>query len=244
MEEINVVELLNYYLKKLPIIIIVTIIMMLIGLIYTTNIKEPLYQGTTTIILVQKQTGNESSAMTQSELTINEKLVTTYSQIIKSRRVLETVISSLELNTTPDKLAKNITVTAVSETSIIKVTVSDKDNEQAATIANEVASIFKQEISKIYNLENISVVDNAIVEDKPYNINILKETIIFGLIGLIATCGIIFIIYYFDNSIKNKKEVEEKLHLAVLGEIPVATKLEKKTKGVEENERTNSKKLS
>ena len=231
MEEINVIELLNYYLKKLPLILLVTILMTLIGYFYTTNIKTPLYQGTTTIILVQKQEGNENSAVTQNELNINQKLVTTYSEIIKSRRVLETVISSLNLKTTPKSLAKNITVTSVSDTSIIKVTVSNKSNKQATLIANEVAEIFKQEISKIYNLENISVIDNAIIEKEPYNINVIKETVIFGLIGLIATCGIIFILYYFDNTIKNKKEIEEKLHLAVLGEIPVATKLEKKKKG-------------
>ena len=231
MEEINVIELLNYYLKKLPIILLVTILMTLIGYFYTTNIKTPLYQGTTTIILVQKHEGNENSAVTQNELNINQKLVTTYSEIIKSRRVLETVISSLNLKTTPEKLAKNITVTSVSDTSIIKVTVSNKSNKKATKIANEVATIFKQEISKIYNLENISVIDNAIIEKEPYNINIIKETIIFGLIGLIITCGIIFILYYFDNTIKNKKEIEEKLHLAVLGEIPVANKLEKKKKG-------------
>lgn len=231
MEEINVIELLNYYLKKLPIILLVTILMTLIGYFYTTNIKIPLYQGTTTIILVQKQEGNENSAVTQNELNINQKLVTTYSEIIKSRRVLETVISSLNLKTTPKSLAKNITVTSVKDTSIIKVTVSNKSNKKATLIANEVAEIFKQEISKIYNLENISVIDNAITEEQPYNINVIKETVIFGLIGLIATCGIIFILYYFDNTIKNKKEIEEKLHLAVLGEIPVATKLEKKKKG-------------
>ena len=228
MEEINIIELLDYYLKKLPIIIVVTLLMLIGGLIYTTNIKTPLYHGTTTIILVQKQDGSENSAVTQNELSVNQKLVTTYSEIIKSRRVLETVISSLKLDKTPKSLAKNITVTSVSDTSIIKVTVSDPSNKQASLIANEVATVFKQEISKIYNLENISVIDNAIIEKEPYNISILKETVIFGLIGLIATCGIIFIIYYFDNTIKSKKEIEEKLHLAVLGEIPVATKLEKK----------------
>lgn len=31
--------------------------------------------------------------------------------------------------------------------------------------------------------------------------------------------------YYFDGTVKNKKEVEEKLKLPVLGEVPVAKKL-------------------
>ena len=234
MEEINITELLSYYLKKLPIIIIITALSLLIGAIYIEKIQVPLYHGTTTIILVQKSEDNQSANATQNELNLNEKLVTTYSQIIKSRRVLEQVINSLELNTKTEQLANKITVTSVSETPIIKVTVSDEDSEQAVEIANEIANVFKSEISKIYNLENISIIDKAIPEEKPYNINIAKQMIIYGIAGLIVSCGIIFIIYYFDNTIKNKKEIESKLNLAVLSEIPVATKLTNKKSNITE----------
>ena len=225
MEEINLNELLSYYLNKLPIILLSTILMLLVGYFYTTEVKEPLYNGTTTIILVQKQEENTSAAVTQSELTINEKLVSTYSQIIKSRKVLDQVIDSLELNTTANKLANKITVTSVANTSIIKVSVSDPDKDLAPVIANELADVFKSEITKIYNLENISIIDRAIVEKAPYNINVKKQTLIFGLIGTVLSCGIIFVVYYFDNSIKNKKEIEENLHLPVLGEIPLSKRL-------------------
>ena len=97
MEEINLKELLNYYLKKLPIIIITTLLVLLLGFIYINKIQTPLYHGTTTIILVQKSDDNQSANTTQNELNVNEKLVTTYSQIIKSRRVLEQVITTLNL---------------------------------------------------------------------------------------------------------------------------------------------------
>ena len=228
MEEINIIELLNYYVKKLPIIMIVTLVTLLAGAFYIERIQVPLYHGTTTIILVQKTEDNQSANATQNELNLNEKLVTTYSQIIKSRRVLEQVIYLLGLNTETSKLANKITVTSVSETPIIKVTVSDENAETAVEIANELASIFKKEITKIYNLENISIIDNAIIEEKPYNVNVAKQMIIYGLAGFILSCGIIFVIYYFDNTIKNKKEIETKLNIPVLSEVPVATKLTNK----------------
>ena len=235
MEEINIIELLNYYVKKLPIIIIITLLTLIGGAFYIARIQVPLYHGTTTIILVQKTEDNQSANATQNELNLNEKLVTTYSQIIKSRRVLEQVINSLELNIVTEKLADKITVTSVSETPIIKVTVSDEDAENAVEIANELASVFKSEITKIYNLENISIIDKAIIEEKPYNINVAKQMIIYGLVGFIVSCGIIFVVYYFDNTIKNKKEIESKLNIPVLSEIPVANKLapkeEKNKKG-------------
>ena len=230
MEEINIIELLNYYLKKLPYIIIITLLALLIGGLYINKIQVPLYHGTTTIILVQKADGTQATNMTQNELNLNEKLVTTYSQIIKSKRVLDQVIKSLSLQTTTNRLANKISVTSVNETPIIKITVSDENPEEAVILANSLANIFKQEITKIYNLENISIIDKATTEDKPYNINVLKQMVIYGMIGFILSCGIIFVIYYFDNTIKNKKEIETKLNIAVLSEVPVAAKLVAKGK--------------
>ena len=238
MEEINIIELLNYYLKKLPIIIIITLLTLLLGGLYIKKIQVPLYHGTTTIILVQKADGTQAANTTQNELTLNEKLVTTYSQIIKSRRVLEQVITSLGLNTNINKLANKISVTSVSETPIIKISVSDENPEKAVEIANELASVFKKEITKIYNLENISIIDKATIEQKPYNINFAKQMLIYGMIGFILICGIIFVIYYFDNTIKNKKEIETKLNIPVLSEIPIAKKIAAK-----ENKKISLKKI-
>ena len=225
MEELNLTELLRYYLKKLPIIILVTVITVLIGFMYITKVQTPMYHGTTTIILVQKTEETKNSNVTQSDLTLNEKLVTTYSQIMKSRRVIEQVITSLNLSDSYESLKGNITVTSVSETPNIKLTVNNEDADLAVEIANELADVFKNEITKIYNLENISIIDNAILEEKPYNVNLPKQLVISALVGIVTSVGIIFVMYYFDNTIKNKKEIETKLDLAVLGEIPVANKL-------------------
>lgn len=227
MEELNLNELLNYYLKKLPIIVIVTLLSLIAGYIYTEEVQIPMYHGTTTIILVERQEGDETSIVTQNELLINEKLVSTYSQIIKSRRVLEQVIDDLKLKDTTGSLAERIEVTAVTDTSIIKVSVSDENNKKAVKIVNKIAEIFKEEVTDIYNLENVSIIDKAIVEDEPYNVSLLKQLVICALAGIVLSCGLIFVMFYFDNTIKNKKEIEEKLNLAVLGEIPTAKKLTK-----------------
>lgn len=221
MEELNLIELLRYYLKRLPIILAILLLVTLTTFVYVKNFKVPLYHGTTTIILVQKQSDEIISNTMQSELTINEKLVSTYTQIIKSRRVLEQVINNLNLDIKTSELSEKITVSSVKETSIIKIMVSDRNNNLAVSIANNLASVFKNEISKIYNLENISVIDEAIVENTPYNINTAKQLIVSFGVTLVLTCAVIFVIYYFDNKVKNKKEIETKLNLPVLGEIPI-----------------------
>lgn len=230
MEEMNLIELFRHYLKKLPIIILSMILAILIGYTYIEYYQVPMYNASTTIILVHQNESNTNSTITQNELTINEKLVKTYSEIIKSRSVLEKVINDLGLKINTDDLSDKINVKSISDTAILEVTVSDESNKKASIIANKLAEVFKTEITKIYNLENISIIDEAIIEDKPYNVNIPKQMIIYSLIGIILSCGIIFIMYYFDNSIKNRKEIELKLNLPVIGEVPQATNLTKRQK--------------
>lgn len=225
MEELNLMDLLKYYLKKSYIIILMTILVALMGYYYVEEIQVPMYHGTTTIILVQKNNGATTAYETQNELTISEKLVSTYSELIKSRRILSQVIQNLKLDLTESELAKNITVISASDTSIIKITVSDANKKKAVEIANQIAKVFKAEIIKIYDLGNVTIIDEAIVEDIPYNVNLVKQMLIFTCLGLVLSCGIVFVMYYFDGTVKNKKEVEEKLKLPVLGEVPVAKKL-------------------
>ena len=202
MEELNLMDLLKYYLKKSYIIILMTILVALMGYYYVEEIQVPMYHGTTTIILVQKNNGATTAYETQNELTISEKLVSTYSELIKSRRILSQVNQNLKLDLTESELAKNITVTSASDTSIIKITVSDANKKKAVEIANQIAKVFKAEIIKIYDLENVTIIDEAIVEDIPYNVNLVKQMLIFTCLGLVLSCGIVFIMYYFDGTVK------------------------------------------
>lgn len=224
MEELNLIELLRYYLKKLPIILFVVVLTLIGGYMYIKNFQTPLYHGSTTIILVQKQGDSFNSSLTQNELTVNEKLVSTYSEIIKSRKVLEQVLKNLDLDITTSQLAKQISVNSIKDTSIIKITVTNEDNVLAVKIANKLALVFKEVVSEYYDLENISVIDEAIVESEPYNINTTKQLVIYTLVTFVLSCAVIFVIYYFDNKVKTKKEIETKLNLPVLAEVPIFKK--------------------
>ena len=119
MEEIELKEILEYYVKKSPIIILMSILGILIGYLYSEYYQIPMYQGKTTIILIQQ---NDTIAndinKTENQLNVNERLVATYSEIIKSRRILEQVINNLNLKKTYKELEKNVSISDVSDTSI------------------------------------------------------------------------------------------------------------------------------
>lgn len=218
MEEIDLTELFDYFLKRALYIVIAAIVCLILGLTYTLFLKEPKYKSDVNVIIVNKDT--QVSSTLQSEITANQKLAATYRELVESRRILNQVIDNLQLNYTIGELQNMISVENVNETEIIKITVSSADAKEAKKIANETAEIFQDEVKDIYNLENVSIVDNAVLAKAPYNINIVKESVIYIALGMVLSCGVIFVIYYFDNTIKSIDQVEKRLGVPVIGTVP------------------------
>ncbi len=223
MEEINLTDLLKYFISRILIIILITIFCGLLGSMYSLFLQTPMYKSKTTLLLANVSTfdSNNVSGNLSTDITLNQKLVSTYREIIKSKRVLKQVIRKLDLDLEYDTLKNMISVDSISNTEVISVTVTNKSPEAAAYIANEVANTFCDEIVNIYQIQNVNIIDKAEVSSNPYNINLVKQIIIYLLIGFVLGCGIVFIIYYFDTTIKTKEEIEEKVGLPVLGIIPL-----------------------
>ena len=221
MEEVDLKELFVYFIKRISIVIAITFLFLMIGFIYIMFIRTPLYKGDTTVILVNKNSdSNGSQTITQSDVVLNQKLVSTYTQIVKSKKVLNQVINNLSLDYTYSQLNGHVSVSNVSDTEIIRISVSDEDSKRAAKIANAVAEVFKEEISNIYHLENVTIIDKAEVQSKPFNIKVGKTLAISFAGGIAISIMLIFVLFYFDTSIKSSEDVEKKLGVAVIGTIP------------------------
>lgn len=214
MEEIDLKELLIFVKDKIGLLITITAGVCILGCIYGLFIQTPMYESYTTVILSSNES---SSAINQADVNLNKVLVDTYAEIVKSRRVLTQVIDELDLDLSYEDLYNKITVSAVNDTEIIKIAVNDKDGIKAKNIANVTAEYFTEEIVVLYNMNNVDILDEAIESEKPYNINVVKQTIIYLMLGFIIAAGILFIIFYFDRSVKSIEQVEQKIKLPILG---------------------------
>lgn len=216
MEEINLSEVYSYFKTKILWILIAVVVIVILGNIFTILTRTPMYQSNTTIVLV----GENKDGYNQTESQLNQNLIGTYSQIIKSRKVLNQVIENLKLKMTTQELAQTITTSSVEDTEIIQITVENAKAKDAQKITDEVATVFAKEIKDIYNLENVEIIDKAELAKDPYNVNYLKDNVIYLVIGLVLSFGVVFVMYYFDTSIKSSEVVEEKLGLTVIGIVP------------------------
>ncbi len=221
MEEINVKELLEYIKEKIWIIGIALVLSITASVIYTQAIKKPIYKSSTTYVLISD---SSKDGITTNEVTLNEKLIATYKEIIKSRNILEKVINQLNLEETPQQLAKTITVEQVSTSSMIKITVSNKDPEIAKKIAETIGNEFSKEVEALYKISNLGLVDKALVPTSASNESNKKEMIMINGGSLMVSLMIILLMFYLDNTVKDQEQVQEKTNLPVLGSVPLVSK--------------------
>lgn len=217
MEEIDISQLLDYFKSKIVYIIFAMALAFAASAIYVYNFRVPEYTSYTTVLLTQS-----GESINANDLTMNNSLVSNYSEIIKSKRVLKQVISNLNLDYEFGQLQGKIVVGEVNDTDLIKISVTDADAELAADIANEIADVFSKEIPIIYGTQNTSIIDVAEVSKVASSASALKIILIVTLAGAFVAVGVVFVIFYFDTTIKNEEEIERLTGLPVIGIIPLS----------------------
>lgn len=217
METIDLKDLFDYYKSKLGVVILFVALVGILGCLYGLFIQKPMYKSSTSIVLISE--AKDNSQLTYNDVSVNQNLVSTYSEIVKSKRVLGQVINNLNLNYTYGALSNNIEVSSVTGTQIIKITVTDENSKTAMKVANEIGKVFAKEIPELYNISNVNILDTAEQPSSASNVNITKQSAISLLAGLVLGLGVVFVMYYFDRSVKNASQIEDKLKLPVLATV-------------------------
>ena len=222
MEELDLKELFNIFWERKLEIIAILLVAIVLGAAYSFFMVEPTYSSHTTLLLTQIKGETEGKeSITQTDLTLNSNLVSTYSELIKSNAVLRKVINELNINNLDEEsLKESIKVSAVSDTAMIKITVTNKNPNYAELIANKTAEVFSEKIAEIYKIDNVYVVDEAEANNVPNNINHTKDVVIFLFIGAVIACGYVLLINMIDNTVKTEADIEKITGLKVLATIP------------------------
>lgn len=231
MEELDLKELFDIFWNKKIQIILIVAIFIVIGVIYTVGFTTPKYSSYTKLILAKSNNSEAvTNTITATDLTVNSKLVSTYSELVKSKNILRTVISNLNINIEEENLRNNVKVSSVKDTELIEITVTNENPIYSAKIANEIAKVFIEKVKGFYNIDNVQVVDEAEVSDVPSNINHKKDIVIFAFIGLVVSAMYVLIANMLDTTVKTAEELEKEFKLPVLATIPIYDLEPQKTK--------------
>lgn len=215
MEEINLRDLLSYFKKHLILFVVVVLFVVSAGTIYSVFILKPEYKSQATVIL----SSDKSKNTVQSEINANKNLIDTYTEVVKSHRVLDRVKSEMQIEDTYEQLVKKVTVASLKDTEIISISVVDLNKNHSYSLANKIADTFTDEIGQIYNDKSVNVLDRAVEPQKPYNVDIVKQEAIYAAAGIVLATAVIFLMFYFDRTIKTTEQIEQLFKLPIYGKV-------------------------
>lgn len=222
-EYMDMKKILNIISSKKIFIALIILLSLVMGYFYSYYYKKPQYNSSVTVLLTGDEAQGEKQ-VTQTDLNLNSGLISTYGSIAKSANVLSKVIENLGLDISVQNLQKNLTVAEIKNTQFLKITVENQNPETAMKIANEISTVFVEQIKTIYNIQNINIIDTAEISNTPCNINHIKDMAIALMAGIFTSGVLILILYILDDTIKSEKDIPVNLKLETIGTIPNTNK--------------------
>lgn len=217
-EVIDLTEILSAVRQHLLELIFVTLAAALVGFMASKFLMTPKYDSSALMIVNTRQDVNAN--VTSDQINSATKLVSTYSIIIKSDTVLQQVIDNLGLNLTYAKLNKRVTVAAVDDTQVMKITVQSDSPEWARQVCEQIITVAPDVIKEAVEAGSVKVISNPSLATEPVSPNIMKNTMLAAAVGFVLVIGIIVLQVLLDNKINTEEDVTKYLDMTVLGVIP------------------------
>lgn len=221
MEEISLQEIFFTLRKWIIMIISIFIISVAVAGVLSYYVLDPEYQTFTTLMVGKPKDYQTETKIEYNDVILNQKLVSTYGEIVKSRVVTDKVIENLGLDLSFNEFRNKVSVNLVKDTEIIKIQVTDNNPTLATDIANETAVVFMDSVKNIMRVENVQIIDKAQVPNNPIKPRPMYNMAIAGVLGLMAGVMLAFLLEFLDNTLKTPDDIEKHLELPVLGAIPV-----------------------
>ena len=224
---VNIKELFLALWSKIYIIIAASILGGILFFGGTKLLITPVYTSVTKVYILSRQ--DDSTGITYNDLQLGSQLIQDYIQLVQSRPVLERVISSLDLDLTPEQLSDMITIDAPTNNRILSICANSSSPEEARAIADSLRESVGEEFSQILDISSISTVEEANLPQAPSSPNVQKNVIIGVLAGFFISTVILSILFIMDDTIKTSEDIERYLKLNVLASVPMQKSLRKST---------------
>ena len=125
-----------------------------------------------------------------------------------------------EENITKTYIKNSVNVSNENNTEMIMLAAVTEDPELSKLIVDTTFTNFSKQMKKELNLDNILVVDKARANDKPVSPNIMKNTVLGLLLGLISALGLVALKVITDKRLRTKEDAEAYLGIPVLATVP------------------------
>ena len=222
--EIDVFQLVKVLWKRKFLIVLAALVAGLAAFAYSSFMIKPQYASTTRIYVVNRNQADKPG-LTNQDLQAGAYLVKDYREIILSQDVLEKVVADQKLTMDAKTLGRKVSVTVPAETRIVSISVRDGNPEEASRIANALREVAAQKIISVTRVSDVTTLEEARPATSPSSPNIRRNTMMATIAGVGFIVVIVLLVELLDDRVKRPEDIEEVMHLSLLGVIPNLEKL-------------------
>ena len=222
--EIDVFQLVKVLWKRKFLIALVALVAGVTAFAYSSFVIKPQYASTTRIYVVNRNQADKPG-LTNQDLQAGSYLVKDYREIILSQDVLEKVVADQNLTIDAKTLVRKVSVTVPADTRIVSITVRDGKPEEASRIANALRDVAAQKIISVTRVSDVTTLEEARPATFPSSPNIRRNTMMATIAGVGIVIVIVLLVELLDDRVKRPEDIEEVMHLSLLGVIPNLEKL-------------------
>ena len=222
--EIDVFQLVKVIWKRKFLIVLTAIIAGLAAFAYSSFVIKPQYTSTTRIYVVNRNQADKPG-LTNQDLQAGAYLVKDYREIILSQDVLEKVVADQKLTMDAKTLGRKVSVTVPADTRIVSISVRDGNPEEASRIANALREVAAQKIISVTRVSDVTTLEEARPATSPSSPNIRRNTMMATIAGVGFVTVIVLLVELLDDRVKRPEDIEEVMHISLLGVIPNLEKL-------------------
>ncbi len=189
-----------------------------------TWMATPLYASSTQLF-VSTSSSTDTSTAYQGNL-FSQQRVTSYAQLLTGEQLAARVVEELGLDLTPAEVAAKVTATAVPETVILDVRVTDASPQRAQDIATSLGRQFTQQVLDLETPEEgtastvkVTIVEAADLNEAPVSPDAVRNLALGAVLGLLLGLGLALLRSRLDNTVKSAEEIRELAGVGVIGTV-------------------------
>lgn len=217
-DEIELMDLFFILVRRWKLIMFIAIPVVALGLAFAMT-RPSIYSAEATLMVSSGQIYSINN-LDNAEISKNQKLVSSYTEIARSKSIMRNVISKLDLDEEPESIAKLVKVTPIDDTEFIKISYRDRNPQRAALLTNEVAEEFISKIKKVMSFENLKIIEKAEVPNKPLP---KKRSLIVAIsivLGMMLGVFVAFMLEFLHSKLRKPEDMEKIMGCSVLANIP------------------------
>ena len=215
---ISISEIFEVLKKRWLLLVSITLVATLISIILNFFVIKPVYETSTKVFIGKEE--NNLEGYNSNDIQMYQKLLQTYAETIKTNEVIKAAINNINADLTVKGIKESLVITPVSDTQILQIKYKNKSPEIAKEVLENITNEFILLAKELVPNGNVRVIESVELPEEPVAPNKKMNITIAFLLGLTVSGGLVFLIEYFDNTFKNKEELESELDIPVLGVIP------------------------